>query len=145
MIWNVLNLNYQGRLENIRTLHAPVFPHAATYTYMSENCIIKSVSLFSIRSVWKFRHLNKVGGVVWWGRGVVYLTSPGCPTDIGLLLGKAAKGRGGIFLFLLFLHFRSFSSFFPFPLFPLFYYLFYLSSFFLWATTQNDPQRLTCR
>ena len=28
-------------------------------------------------------------GVVWRCEGVVYLTSPGCPTDIGLQLGKA--------------------------------------------------------
>ena len=28
-------------------------------------------------------------GVVRWCEGVVYLTSPGCPTDTGLQLGKA--------------------------------------------------------
>ena len=27
-------------------------------------------------------------GVVGWGKGVIYLTSPGSPTDIGLQLGK---------------------------------------------------------
>ena len=57
----------------------------------------------------------------------------------------ASKGRGGMFLFLLFLHFHSCSSFFPVPLFHLFDYLFYHSSPFLWETTQNDPQGLTCR
>ena len=57
----------------------------------------------------------------------------------------AGKRRGGICLFLLFLHFHSYSSFFPVPLFHLFYYLFYLCSPFLWKTSQNDPQRLTCR
>ena len=56
----------------------------------------------------------------------------------------AGKGRGGMFLFLLFLHFHCCSSFFPVPLFHLFYYLFYLFSPFLWETTQNDPQGLTC-
>ena len=56
----------------------------------------------------------------------------------------AGKGRGGMFLFLLFLHFHSCSSFFPVPLFHLFDYLFYHSSPFLWETTQNDPQGLTC-
>ena len=56
----------------------------------------------------------------------------------------AGKGRGGMFLFPLFLHFHSCSSFFNVPLFHLFYYLFYLSSPFLWETTQNDPQGLTC-
>ena len=56
----------------------------------------------------------------------------------------AGKGRGGMFLFLLFLHFHSCSSFSPVPLFHLLYYLFYLFSPFLWETTQNDPQGLTC-
>ena len=55
------------------------------------------------------------------------------------------KDRGGMFLFLLFLHFHSCSSFFPVPLFHLLYSLFYLFSPFLWETTQNDPQGLTCR
>ena len=55
------------------------------------------------------------------------------------------KSRGGMFLFLLFLHFHSCSSFFPVPLFHLLYSLFYLFSPFLWETTQNDPQGLTCR
>ena len=55
------------------------------------------------------------------------------------------KGRGGMFLFLLFLDFHSCSSFFPVPLFHLLYSLFYLFSPFLWETTQNDPQGLTCR
>ena len=55
------------------------------------------------------------------------------------------KGRGGMFLFLLFLHFLSCSSFFPVPLFHLLYSFFYLFSPFLWETTQNDPQGLTCR
>ena len=56
----------------------------------------------------------------------------------------AGKGRGGMFLFLLFLHSHSCSSFFPIHLFHLLYYLFYLFSPFLWETTQNDPQGLTC-
>ena len=57
---------------------------------------------------------------------------------------EVGKGRGGMFLFLLFLPFHSCSSFFPVLLFHLFYYLFYLFSPFLWETTQNDPQGLTC-
>ena len=57
----------------------------------------------------------------------------------------AGKGREVMFLFLLFLHFHSCSSFFPVPLFHLFCYLFCLFSSFLWETTQNDPQGLTCR
>ena len=59
-----------------------------------------------------------------------------------LVVGKV---RGEMFLFLLFLHFHSCSSFFPVPLFHLLYSLFYLFSPFLWETTQNDPQGLTCR
>ena len=55
------------------------------------------------------------------------------------------KGRGGMFLVLLILHFHSCSSFFPVPLFNLLYSLLYLFSPFLWETTQNDPQGLTCR
>ena len=53
---------------------------------------------------------------------------------------EVGKGRGGMFLFLLFLPFHSCSSFFPVPLFH-----FYLFSHFLWETTQNGPQGLTCR
>ena len=56
----------------------------------------------------------------------------------------AGKGRV-MFLFLLYLHFHSCSSSFPVPLFHLFCYLFCLFSPFLWETTQNDPQGLTCR
>ena len=89
-------------------------------------------------------------GMDGWGKGVVCLASPGRPTDIGLQMGKASilaagKGIGGMFLFPLFLHFHSFTSFSPVPLFHLLYYLFYLSSPFLWDTTQNDPQELTCQ
>ena len=57
----------------------------------------------------------------------------------------AGKGREVMFLFLLNLHFHSCFSFFPVPTFHLFCYLFCLFSPFLWETTQNDPQGLTCR
>ena len=97
-------------------------------------------------------------GVVGCDKGIVYLTSPGRPTDIGLQLGKLLarpailvadmRGRWGgggggaaVFLILLFLYFHSYSSFFS---VPLFYLLFYLFSPFIWETTQNDPQGLTC-
>ena len=56
----------------------------------------------------------------------------------------AGKGREGMFLFLLFLRFHSCLFFFPAHLFHLLYYLLYLFSPFLWETTQNDPQGLTC-
>ena len=62
------------------------------------------------------------------GKGVLYLTSPGRPIDIGLQLARpailvAGKVRGEMFLFLLFLHFHSCASFFPVPLFHLLYYI----------------------
>ena len=88
-------------------------------------------------------------GVVGWCE-VMYFTSPGCPIDIGLQLGKACyscsrRWKRGKFLFLLFVHFHSCSSFFLVPFFQLFNCLFYLFSPFLWETTKNDPQGLTCR
>ena len=42
------------------------------------------ISLFLLEPVFKFGM-----GVVGCGKGVMYLASPGCPTDIGLQLGKA--------------------------------------------------------
>ena len=76
----------------------------------------------------------------------MYLTSPGCPTEIGLQLGKAyyslQKVRVEGVFFISSLYFRLFSSFSPVPLFHL---LYHLSSPFLWETTQNDQQGLTCR
>ena len=94
--------------------------------------------------------MQNLVGVVGWCKGVMCLMSPGHPANIGLQLARpsvlvAGKGREVMFLFLLFLHFHSCSSFFPVPLFHLFCYLFCLFSPFLWETTQNDPQGLTCR
>ena len=48
------------------------------------------------------RSVKMKKGVVRWCEGVMYLTSPGCPTDIGLQLGKACylvagMGRWGMF------------------------------------------------
>ena len=77
---------------------------------------------FRIRSVncWQVSSRNKFvlgfsvnmrfgGG---WGRGVVYLASPGRPTDFGLQLGKAccpcSKGRGAMFYFFYFFTFIRF-------------------------------------
>ena len=91
----------------------------------------------------------------WWGwSGGAKASCILCHRGVQLILAyswarpaivEVGKGRGGMFLFLLFLPFHSCSSFFPVPLFHLFYYLFYLFSPFLWETTQNDPQGLTCR
>ena len=88
--------------------------------------------------------------VVGWCEGVMYLLSPGHPLILAYSWARpailvAGKGREVTFLFLLFLHFHSCSSFFPVPPFYLFCYLFCLFSPFLWETTQNDQQGLTCR
>ena len=94
--------------------------------------------------------LSYIWGLVEWCEGVTYLSHWGVQLILAYSWARPAilvadKGRGGMFLFLLFLHFHSCSSFFPVPLFHLFYYLFYLFSPFLWETTQNHPQGLTCR
>ena len=80
--------------------------------------------------------------LLWYHWGVQLILAYSWARPAILVTGK---GRGGMFLFLLFLHFHSCSAFFPVPLFHLFYCLFYLFSPFLWETTQNDSQGLTCR
>ena len=40
-------------------------------------------------------YLSSPVGVVGWCEGAVYLTSPGCPADIGLQLGKACYPCSG--------------------------------------------------
>ena len=76
----------------------------------------------------------------------MYLTSLGRPTDIdavgqGLLSLQQVRVEGECFYFFCFFTVIHF----PFPSIPLFHLLYYLSSPFLWETTQNDPQGLTCR
>ena len=79
----------------------------------------------------------------------MYLTSPGCPTDIGFSWARpailaAGKGGGGMFLLLLFLHCHSF-SFLPCPSLssPLLSLLSLFTSSL--GDDNNDPQGLTCR
>ena len=83
------------------------------------------------------------------GKCVVYLTSPGRPTEMDYswalrpAILVAGKGRGEMFLFF---SVSSLSPLFlflpcPVPLFHLIYYLFYLFSPFLWESTQHDSQR----
>ena len=95
---------------------------------------------------------TQITGVVGCGEGVVYLSSPGHPTDIGLQLGKACilvagKGRGGgggRF------YFFCFFTFIPVPLssLSLSFFTSTISSIsfspLFWETTQNNPQGLTC-
>ena len=82
------------------------------------------------------------GGWVSWSKSVVYLTSPGSPTDIGLQLGKvcflaADKGRGECFYF-----FRFFSCIhFPFSPVPLFHLLYFLLSLF--SLSLGDDTKMT--
>ena len=83
-----------------------------------------------------FTILRGAGGC---GEGVVYLTSLGRPTDIGLQFSwarptilVAGKGRGVVFIYSL----SFWSSFFPVPLFYLLYYLLYLFSPFLQENTK---------
>ena len=99
---------------------------------------------------WHTHHFNRAWG--WSGVAMVscILRHRGVQLKLAYSWARpailvAGKGRGGMFLFLLFLHFHSCSYFFPNCLFHLLYYLFYLFSPFLWETTQNDPQGLTCR
>ena len=49
--------------------------------------IMESISIFSKSIIMSGSNLP--WGVVGWCEGVVYLTSPGRPTDIGLQFGKA--------------------------------------------------------
>ena len=78
----------------------------------------------------------------------MHLASPGVQLILACSWARpavlaAGKGRGGMFLFL-FLLFHSFSFFSNVLFFHVLCYLFYLSPLFLWETTQNDPQGLTC-
>ena len=110
-----------------------------TYPY---KCTVKHFHSLQITdsSAWGWLGVTKVSCILHhWGIQLILAYGWARPAIL-----VAGKGRGGMFLFLLFLHFHSSSSFFPAPLFHLHYYLFYLFSPFLWETTQNDPQGLTC-
>ena len=50
---------------------------------------VRSCAICSHDSVGMLKSLRETFGVVGWCEGVVYLMSPGRPTDIGLQLGKA--------------------------------------------------------
>ena len=102
----------------------------------------------------KGNYFTFFSAIIWGWSGGAKVSCILCHRGVQLILAYswarpailvAGKGREVMFLFLLFLHFHSCSSFFPVPLFHLFCYLFCLFSPFLWETTQNDPQGLTCR
>ena len=114
---------------------------------IAEQLRLRAMSLLLYLDKWLIRNLfRRSGGAkvlcILHHRGVQLILAYSWARPAILVAGK---GRGGMFLFLLFLHFHSSSSFFPVPLFHLLYCLFYLFSPFLWETTQNDPQGLTCR
>ena len=108
--------------------------------------LIFSQSDYLIKVVDKASYIGWLGGAkvscIFCHRGVQLILAYSWARPAILVAGK---GREVMFLFLLFLHFHSCSSFFPVLLFHLFCYLFCLFSPFLWETTQNDPQGLTCR
>ena len=117
-------------------------------------CTVCKVSVLVYKDERVKRNLFRFITIIWGWSGGAKVSCILCHRGVQLILAYswarpailvAGKGRGGMFLFLLFLHFHSCSSFFPVPLFHLFDYLFYHSSPFLWETTQNDPQGLTCR
>ena len=120
-----------------------LFLHCHSFSFLPYHSLSSPLlSLFSL----------SLGDGGWWGVAMVscILRHRGVQLKLAYSWARpailvAGKGRGGMFLFLLFLHFHSCSCFFPNRLFHLLYCLFYLFSPFLWETTQNDPQGLTCR
>ena len=58
--------------------------------YLNRRVFVMNLCIYSpFDSLWKVIFFLALYGVVGWCEGVVYLTSPGRATDIGLQLGKA--------------------------------------------------------
>ena len=128
------------RREN-RAFFVEIPVHFQRETSVSKSFCALFVKESSLNPLWGWSGGAKVLCILYhWGVQLILAYSWARPAI--LVVGK---GRGGMFLFLPFLQFHSCSSFFPVPLFHLLYSLFYLLSPFLWETTQNDPQGLTCR
>ena len=72
-----LSYNQHFILQGLSSL-APML-----YTHINHDI----VKCFLFRN--QLANFHQLLGVVGWCKGVVYLTSPGRPTDIGLQLGKA--------------------------------------------------------
>ena len=134
---------FTGPDKNVRVISSSRQPNCDVIGMTTVRLSVRQTCLEGT-CIWQFR--GWLGGAKvlcilhHWGVQLILAYSWARPAI--LVVGK---GRGGMFLFLLFLHFHSCSSFFPVPLFHLLYSLFYLFSPFLWETTQNDPQGLTCR
>ena len=74
-----------------------------------------------------------------WGVQLILTCSWARPAILAAGKGRGVEGECFYFFcFFTVIHF-------PFSSIPLFHLLYYLSSPFLWETTQNDPQGLTCR
>ena len=110
------------------------------HTFWNVHPVKTKISL-RICTVWSESSLSKGGG---WARqrccvscvtgaSICYLLTVGQ----GLLSLQQVRVEGECF------HFFCFFTFIHFPLSPIPF--FHLSSPFLWETTQNDPQGLTCR
>ena len=137
-----VNTEYPGVESGLCQLYY-YYTHSKSYISALEKLI------YGHKSVLFIYYFERVGGwvvrrchVSFVTRGVQLILADSWARPAILVAGK---GREVMFLFLLFLHFHSCFSFFPVPPFHLFCYLFCLFSPFLWETTQNDPQGLTCR
>ena len=92
------NIHFFTSLDEIKVIFTP-------------NIWISSIYLFWLLKVLDSRYSLELLGMFGWGKGVMYLTSPGRPAETGLQLGKACypccryTDRGEMFLFLPFLHF----------------------------------------
>ena len=77
-----------------------VYLFSKQYIIVLRHIIIKQhLSTVQYRILYGAIHYNNfytsIEGVVGWCEGAVYLTSPGCPADIGLQLGKACYPCSG--------------------------------------------------
>ena len=61
---------------------------------LNRACLI-IVSYTAVYNRDTYAYVSTARGVVGWWEGAVYLTSPGCPADIGLQLGKACYPCSG--------------------------------------------------
>ena len=115
-IWRELRKQYKPRSDAEEWSESSLFScHLTIFKHISKG--------------WKYTCLGWLGEAkvssisIHWGVQLRLVYSWAMPAIL------AAKGRGGILLFLLFLHCHSFSSFYPVPLFHCLYYLFSLLPF----------------
>ena len=155
LLMSTHNICFHGEIRKIFTwyplLSRPMhgwLNHASFCPFVCPRTFVHTSIHPSVHPKWSLHTVNVGGWVV--RRCHVSFVTPGVQLILADSWARpailvAGKGREVMFLFLLFLHFHSCFSFFPVPPFYLFCYLFCLFSPFLWETTQNDPQGLTCR